>query len=509
MKKKLFYLAVALVLLAGWSMGVLAQEPQPGGTLSIAVSEIAPSLDPHHNMGYGSMEQYIPFNTLIAYNQDLEFIPELAVSWEIPDNTTYIFHLRKGVTFHDGTEFDAEAVKFNFERMLSDYSQVKSRFEIIDKVTVIDKYTVKVTLKEPFAPFMDNLVAVGYIVSPKAVQEMGNEQFQKHPVGTGPFKFVELDRQKGVVVFEKFEDYFQEGKPYLDKIVIKEIPEEQTRLFALQTGKVDYLHGVPASSVDQLKKEGKFKLVSILGKSNTIDYLTFNTQKPPFDKKEVRLAVAYALDEDKILQFLDHTEPITGPLPETSWGSNPDIEEVGYDPEKAKELLAKAGYPEGFDVTLKIWNNDPQRRNLALITKNMLSEVGIDVKIEVLEASTLIQQMSKGEYEFASLHWGGGGALDPNGNLRVLFSSKGQYNWISFYQDEVVDACLELALRTTDREKRQELYRKAEKRIYEDHPMIWFGRFVTYSAYSPKVHGVEPIRPAGYFPEYENLWIEH
>lgn len=504
-KKYLLLMGLMIVLVMS---SELISAVEYGGTLTVGSNKLQPSLDPHHNMGFGLFELNIAYNTLISYNQQLEFEPELAVSWEIPDNKTYIFHLRKGVKFHDGTEFNAEAVKWNIERMISEYSQVRSYFKEVEQVEVIDNWTVKITLQKAFAPFLDSLAGNGQIVSPQAVEKLGNEGFQKQPVGTGPFKFASLDPQNGEMIFERFTDYWMEGKPYLDQIVIKEIPDGQTRLFSLTVGQVDYIYPVPAGNIKQLAADQNIKLLSLLSKSNTIDYLTFNCAVEPFDDPRVRQAIGYAIDQEKIIGFLENTEMLYGPLPEHSWGSNPDKPRKDFNPDKAKQLLAEAGYADGLEVTLKIWSNDPQQSDLALIVDNMLAKIGIKVKIEVLETATLIQQLIKGDFQLASLHWGGGGSLDPNGNLHILFSSSGQNNWICNYHNPAVEPYLQQALESTDREQRQQLYWQAEEIIINDQPMIWFGQFVSYLAYSAKVHGIDPLKPSGYAPVYHNIWIE-
>ncbi|MBS3788623.1 ABC transporter substrate-binding protein [Candidatus Bipolaricaulota bacterium] len=507
-----------LSMIFGSTFAVVGQGPQKGGTLRYALSEIAPSLDPHHGMGYGQITQYIAFNKLIHHDPEtLKFKPELAKSWEIPDNTTYIFHLREGVTFHDGSEFNAEVLKWNFERMLSDYSQVQNRVNMIDEIEVTGPYTLKITLKSPFAPFLDNLATMGVrIVSKKAVEENGNEYIQSHPVGTGPFKFENWDKQKNTLTFTRYENYWGENA-YLDEWQFVEIPEPQTRLAALRTGDVDILHSTPQANIEELKKSDKYKLVSWMASSNTIDYITFNCEKPPMEDVRVRKAIALALDEPKIVQFLDNVEPIYGPLPPASWGSPPNASDPGYNPERAKELLAEAGYPDGFSVTLKIWSDDPLRKNLATVTQSMLAEVGVDVNIKILQTSTLIEQMrnsggkgADGEWTLASLHWGGGGALDPNGNLRVLFHSEnGQFNWISNFKNEKLDNLLDEALLVTDRDERQQLYYKAFNILKENYPMIWFGRIAGYKTIAKYVHGIEPLAPTGYFTaNTANVWIE-
>jgi peptide/nickel transport system substrate-binding protein len=486
-------------------------EIDTGGTLTFFESEIAPSLDPHNGMGYGTAEQYIPYDQLFTYNQDLEWRHELATDIQIPDNQTYVFPLREGVTFHDGSEWNAEVAKWNFDRLLSDYSPESANLSVIDEVEASGDMELTIHLSEPFAPFLDNLNSSAYFVSRAALEGKENSWMQQNPVGTGPFKFESWDTQNNRLTYTRNEDYWKEDSegntlPYLDTWEFQGIPEPTTRLNAFQENG-NYVHGVPTESVSQLRENDDYSLVNSLGQSNTIDYLTMNTQKGPFSDPKVREAAYYAIDNQEILEFTSETEKIVGPLPESNWGANTSIEPE-YDPERAQGLLEEAGMGNGFEVTLKLYNNEPRRRQVCTVAQQMLGEVGINVELEVLETQTLIQQMSNNEWEFASLHWGGGGHLDPYGNLHVLFHSEGQFNWIANYQNDELDQVLNDALVTTDREERTSLYQEAEQLIFDDHPMIWFGRFKSYVSHYDDVNGVKPIRPTGYFPEYRTVWID-
>ncbi|MFB6254954.1 MAG: ABC transporter substrate-binding protein [Halobacteriaceae archaeon] len=481
--------------------------PEEGGTINYLEQSIAPTLDPHHPNGHGSAENYITYNTLVRYNQNLEFVPALATDWEVQDNgKTYVFQLRKGVKFHDGSDFNAEVARWNFERMLSDYSQVKSVFDVIDTVEASKQYELTFHLKKIFPVFLDNLSANSQMVSKQAVKRHNNKYIQDNPIGTGPFKMESWDKKKSILKFTAFDDYWEENKPYLDGWTMRGVASGQTRVSAFRENG-NYIHGIPTKSVSQLKEDDAYEVHNVLGQSNTIDYLNFNTQKEPFSNKKLRTAVYYAINNERIRSFLTGTERIEGPLPKSNWGSNPDIT-VEHNLSKAKSLMAEAGMSDGFDIDLKIWKSDPQRRDLATITKQMLDKININVNVEVLSTSALIQDIFKGNYKFASLHWGGGGHLDPYGNLHVLFHSKGQYNMLTNYANDKVDTLLEEALQTTDREVRKRKYQQAEKIIFNDHPMIWFGRFVSYASTYDEVNGVQPIQPAGYFPRFQNVWID-
>ncbi|WP_135827370.1 ABC transporter substrate-binding protein [Halorussus halobius] len=486
-------------------------EIDTGGELTFFSSEIAPSLDPHDTMGYGAAEQYIPYDQLLSYDQNLEWQPELATDVEIPDNQTYVFPLREGVTFHDGSEWNAEVAKWNFDRLLSDYSPEAANFSYVDEVEASGDMELTIHLSEPFAPFLDNLNSSAYFVSRAALEGEEDEWMKQNPVGTGPFEFESWDTQNDVLVYTRNDDYWKEDEagnqlPYLERWEFRALPEDTTRLNAYQD-EGNYLHGVPPESVSDLREDDAHELVSMLGQSNTIDFLTMNTQQGPFADPLVREAAFYAIDNQQLREFTTDIDELVGPLPESNWGSNSDLE-AAYDPEQARSLLSEAGMGDGFDVTLKTYNNNPRRREVCTVAQQMLGEVGIEVELETLESQTLIQQMSNNEWELASLNWGGGGHLDPYGNLHTLFHTEGQYNWIANYQNEDLDELLDEALTITDREERADLYREAERMVFEDHPMIWFGRFETYVSHYDEVNNVKPIRPTGFFPEYRTVWVD-
>jgi len=481
-------------------------KPQYGGTLRYATYDIPGSLDPHHCLHRGLTTQYIAYQRLLTYNQQLDFVPVLAESWEIPDPQTYIFHIRKGVLFHDGSPLTAEVIAFNFERLKSDYSEYQTDFEIVDNVEVLDDYTVMIHLSRPYAPFLDLLASSrGYIVSQKAVLDHGNEWLQKHPVGTGPFKFDSWDERAGRLRYVRFDNYWEPGKPYLDAIEFIKIPDATARVLAFEAGEVDYVYKPALADLERIKAIGG-KLLPVQAQSNSIDYFLLNVKKPPFDDIRVRQAIAYALDIERIIDFLEHVEPLAGPLPSTNWGHNPELKHI-YDPGRAKELLRAAGYPNGFTITLTIRSNWPLCEKAALVAQECLAEVGIKVKIEVAESATVISRGQAGELQFAIMHYGGGGRLDPDGNLSSLFIPGAPFNY-SGYDNPRVTELLEQARQIVDRVERQRLYWEAEKMIVEDVPGIFFGKLLDYVAYRNNFHGVK-LFPTGYILDATDIWMEH
>lgn len=486
-------------------------EITPGGQITYFDSELSPTLDPHKTKGFGTTEMSIPYNRLFSYDQDLNWRHELATDINIPDNTTYVFPLREGVTFHDGSEWNASVAKWNFDRMLSDYADISSNLQSIEEVEASGKMELTLHLSEPFAPFLDNLVSNALFVSRAALEGKENAWMQKHPVGTGPFQFDSWDTQNNVLTYKSFDDYWMSDEadnqlPYLDSWEFRAVPSATTRVQAFKD-QGNYLGSVPAQNVSSIRDSKDYELASILGKSNTIEFLSMNTAKAPFDDPLVREAVYYAVDNEGILGFSPRMKKLTGPLPKTNWGSNPDLQ-AQYDPGQAQSLLEEAGMANGFDFTLKVWNSQPWRRETTTIVQNQLSQVGINAEIEVLETATVLEQVGNGEFEMYNGHWGGGGYLDPYGSLHTLFHSNGQYNHLCNYSNDEIDTLLDEALLTTDKDERQQKYQQVEKLVFEAHPQVWYGTARLLAAHYDEVKNVFPVVPSGYFPRFQKVWID-
>lgn len=488
-------------------------EISTGGKVSYLTAELSPTLDPHRTQGFGTAEMDIPYNGLFSYDQNLDWNMDLATDIIIPDDTTYVFPLRDDITFHDGSQWNASVAKWNFERMLSDYADISNNFDRVSDIEESGEMEITIRLEEPFAPFLDALSSNALFVSRAAIEDEGREDeyMQKNPVGTGPFQFESWDQQSNILTYRSFDDYWRmddDGNqlPYADEWEFKAIPSANTRFNAFED-EGHLLGSVPSQSIEDARNSERYRVESKLGRSNTIEFLSMNCNKEPFDDPLVREAIYYAIDAEGILGFSQRMRELAGPLPEYNWGNNPNLD-AEYDPERAQSLLEEAGMGDGFDFTLTVWNSQPWRRDITTVVQSQLDEVGINAEIETLEVSTVLENVSNGDFEMYNGHWGGGGYIDPYGTLHTLFNSNGQFNYLSNYSSEEIDTLLDEALETTDQDSRQENYQKVEQMLFDAHPQVWYGTADLYVAHWEELHNVFPVAPSGYFPQFEKVWIE-
>jgi peptide/nickel transport system substrate-binding protein len=378
-----------------------ATQPVSGGTLIYGAGADPDSLDPANtDSNTGEAFGHMMNNYLVKFDPKLNIVPDLAAKWEqSKDALTWTFHLRKGVKFHDGTPFNAEAVKYNFDRFLGPEKPLKSSLHdpIIKSVDVVDDSTVRFNLKVPFAFFLNNLAhSASGIVSPAAHKKWGKD-LTLHPVGTGPFKFVEWVRGDHVTL-ERNDDYY-EGKPYLDKIIVRTVREDAARVLGLEAGDYDLIVRIPPEEVPRLMREGK---VRIYAEESLRDLrIGINATKKPFDDIRVRQALNYAVDKESIVKNIYQglavvTPTVVGPRA-TGYA---DLKPYPYDPAKAKKLFADAGYPNGFETTL--WT--PKGRylkdyELAQAIQQQLQAVGINAKLETFEWGTYMALSHKPQAE--------------------------------------------------------------------------------------------------------------
>lgn len=426
------------------------------------------------------------FETLINYGeQDTTLQPGLATEWTpSEDGLEYTLKLREGVKFHDGTDFNADAVVKNFERWMNGdadqfpYYTMFGGFKgdeghVIKEVIAEDDFTVKFILNRPQAPFLKNLAMSPFgIASPTALEKFGGD-FMKNPVGTGPFKFVEW-KENDRITLEKNADYWMEGYPKLEKIIFRSIPENSARLNALLAGEIDLMDGVNPSDLTQI--EGNPDLQTFERPSMNVGYLGFTVNRPPFDNKLVRQALNHAIDKEGIIAafYGGLAEPAKNPLPPALEGYNDDIEPYPYDLEKAKELLAEAGYPDGFEMEL--WAMPvprpymPDGMKVAEVIQSSFAEIGVKAEIKSVDWGTYLEQASKGEFDAYMLGWTGDNG-DPDNFIYTLLDkdSIGSNNYSYYSNDELHDILIE-AQTIPDQEQRNELYKKAQEIIHEDSP---------------------------------------
>lgn len=437
------------------------------------------------------------FESLLEFDKDsFKVGPGLAHDWDIdPNGMKYTFHLEEGVTFHDGTPFNADAVKTNFERWAD--SEHKYAFtddnytypiygimfggykgddgHVIEEINVKDDHTIEFVLNRPLGYFMQNM-AMSYfaITSPAAFEEYGSA-INENPVGTGPFKFVSWSKDEKIVL-EKFEDYRKEGLPKLDKVIFEVIPDNAARLIALRSGEIDIMDGLNPDDAAGIESEED--LVLYTRDANNFGYLGLNVSKEPLDNKLVRKAINHAVDRKSIAEALyaGYAIPATNPIPPGYLGFNDALEGYEYNPERAVELLAEAGYEDGLEIDL--WTMPvarpymPDPETVAEILQSNLGKVGITVNIVREEWTPYLQKTAKGEQEMFLLGWSGTNG-DPDYFLGSLLHGDaiGGGNR-TFYDNEDVNKLLDEAKVTIDQDKRAKLYKEAQELILDDSPMV-------------------------------------
>ncbi|KPB03228.1 glutathione ABC transporter substrate-binding protein [Bacillus sp. CHD6a] len=482
---------------------------QEGGELSYVVGADAPTLDPHgmNDTSTTNVTTQI-FDRLTAYEADGTVIPSLAESFEAIDETTWEFKLRTDVKFHDGSDFTAEAVKLTLDRIL-DPETASPRAVVVNmikEVVVKDDHTVHIVTNKPFAPLPAHLAHnAGSIIAPSAIEEekSGGKTVDENPVGTGPFVFDNWNRGSEITL-KKNADYWN-GAPALDSIKFVVVPEQSTRVAMLETGEANVTQ-IGASDVARVEgmAGAGIELTNVRG--TRMDYLGFNMDKEPYNIKEVRQAISMAINKTDIVDgILDgQGVPAVGPLAPTVVGNYQDLEPLGYDVEAAKQLLADAGFKDGFETTLYVNSANAEREQIATLVQDQLSQIGIKVNIEIIEWGAFLDATANGEHELFILGWTTVTA-DADYGLYALFHSSafGAPGNRSFYKNERVDELLDLARSETDQAKRDEAYKEISEILVDEAPMVYLqhpdfnygtnganGLFVDFSG-TPYFHGVK------------------
>jgi len=467
--------------------------------ITVALSAQILNLDPHVSMAPSDIVKKHVFEGLTYIDLEGKVHPWLAESWEVaPDNKTWTFHLKKGVKFHDGTDFDANAVKISFERLLNPDNGLNRRFQLtfIDQINVIDPYTVEIVTKDPYCA-MENILdwSGSHIISPASIEKYGKD-VARYPVGTGPYVVAE-NVSGEYVTLEKFGEYWGE-KPSLDEVKFITVPEEGTRIAMLETGEVDYIVSLSPQEISRIEENDKLTV----GKdpSNRVLQLGINTTKAPLDNKKVRQALNYAVDRELILENVmgGIGIPATSVIASNVWGYAEGIFPYEYNPEKAKELLAEAGYPNGFDLTM--WT--PQGRyfrdkELNLAVAGMFQEIGVNAQVEVVDLGSYYKQLrlkpEENKSQMYILAWESatGEASHP---LRSNFLTENMAptGWNAmFYSNPELDKVIYQAVQTLDEAQRLELWKEAQEIILDD--AVWIPMFVLeqVSAHRSDLKGVE------------------
>lgn len=476
-----------LIKRAVFSMAMLAStalaSPVMADDVAIAMNQIFQSMDPHnsnYNVDYSAVNGVL--ERLIGFDQNMKLTPQLATSWESSDDAkTFTFKLREGVKFHDGTAFNAAAVKANFDR-LADQSQnlaKNSLFKVVDKVETPDDYTVVLHLKEPFGAMINTIAHPSVVIhSPKALEEYGKD-VERHPVGTGPFKFKEWVPGERLLV-ERFDDYWDPEWPKVDTVTFYPVTESSTRASMLLSDEVQFVHILPAELAERVNSNETYEVLEKPG--ITVWTASMNMLKPHFKDPRVRRAFNLAIDQQA---FIDVVYSGHGVVPDSPIAPDTRFYEtqeppLGTDVEEAKRLMKEAGFEDGLDITIWGVNSSTGVRTLQFL-KQQLSQINVNATIVPMEGATrsekVFSSMKPETAEFDMLLGGWSPSTgDADWHLRPVYATEGWipkiYN-MAFYSNEIVDKAIEDALNTADPDMRQEAYSIAQKQIWEDQPVVW------------------------------------
>ena len=474
--------AVRALVGATMMVGALSVSPALAAKdVTFAVSLALETLDPYNtNSTLNQAAGKAYYEGLYEFDKDLKMQPKLATEYSVsPDGLQYTFKLRPGVKFHDGTDFTAEAVKATIDRVANPESKLAryTQFNRVAKTEVVDPLTVRIILKEPFSAFINAMAhPSAMIISPAALAKYGKD-IGMNPVGTGPFKLLEWKPAEYLRV-TKFDGYWQKGLPKIDTLTFRFVTDNNTRAAVMQTGEAQFAYPIPYEQISILAKSDKLTVVddkmSIMAR-----YVSMNTRVKPFDDLRVRQAINYAINKQALAKvaYAGFATPIDGVVPQGvdfahKMGAWP------YDPKKAKELLAQAGYPNGFETTLWSAYNDGTSVKAVQFLQQQLNQVGIKATIEILEPGQRVQrvnQVKTPDDAKVRLYYAGWSSSTGEADwaLRPLLSTPAQppvMNNTAYYSNPKVDAAIMKALTVSNREEKALLYKEAQELAWKDAP---------------------------------------
>ena len=448
------------------------------------------------------------YSGLVRYDGELKVVGELAESWEISaDNLTITFHLRKGVKWHDGAPFTAADVLFTYQLYIDPETPTAyaESYLQVEKAEAPDAYTFRVSYAEPYAPA---LMSWGFSVLPKHLldgKKITESALARHPVGTGPYRFVEWQGGEKIVL-EANRDYF-EGSPFIRRFVFRIIPDTSTQFLELQTGGLDFMSLSPLQydrQTDTLAFKRLFNKYRYLAFGYT--YLGYNLNRPMFQDRRVRQALTYAIDKQEIIDgvLLGYGQAATGPYKPDAWVYNSDVPKYAYNPEKARELLAEAGWADSdgdgildkqgaaFSFTIVTNQGNDLRSKAGEIIQRRFREIGIDVQLRIIEWATFLKEfINPGNFDATILGWSGGPEPDQ---FEIWHSSKTgprQLNFIG-YKNPEVDMLLEKGRRIFDQQERKKVYDRFQQILAEDQPYTFLFVGEALPAVASRFHGIEP-----------------
>ncbi len=526
MKKVVFSVFILLFSL------LFANEPKVGGVLVFGRASDSSALDPaivSDKESYHASDSI--YDNLVQFKYGTTKLePALATSWDISkDGLEYVFHLRKGVYFHTTkffkkkSEFTSKDVVFSFKRQMDKthpYHKVGGTFEywnamdmsnIVKDVVALDKYTVKITLKRNEAPFLANLaMQFASILSSdyaQALAKKGKEKdISKKPIGTGPFVFKKWLKDDKIILSANKK--YWAGRPYLNKLILKVIPNQSVRAAELKTKGIHIFYDPIPAEIPILEKDKNLKVEK--QEVLNIRYLAFNTEKKPFDNVLVRQAISYAINLDALVDavYEGNARKADNPIPPTLWSYNKDVKPYEFNVQKAKELLTKAGYPNGFET--KLWTMQRSNgRKIAEVIQGDLAKIGIKAKIVSYDWGTYVKNVTNGEHDMCIFGWGGDNG-DPDNFLYPLLSKhaamqKPSQN-VAFWKNDEFSNLVTKAKSISDEKERTKLYVKAQEVFGKEAPWKPIAYFFDVYPMLKEVQGfkIDPVKAV----RFHKVWLD-
>ncbi|MCK9594220.1 MAG: peptide-binding protein [Candidatus Omnitrophica bacterium] len=518
-KLPIILVAFLFVLLAGLAFG----QDRGDAVVSASIADARNLLPMLASDSSSSEVSGMIFNGLVKYDKDLNLTGDLAQSWEVLEGgLVIIFHLRKNIVWQDGVPFTAADVEFTYNKMID--PQVRTPyggdFERVKSLEVLDDHNIKVTYKEPFVP---GLASWGMSIIPKHLlekEDLNDTKFSRNPVGTGPYKLKSWKPQEKIELTAN-PRYF-EHQPYIDRAITRVIPDESTIFLELQTQGVDSSGLSPLQYSRQTDSEffikyyRKFRLPGF-----NYTYLGYNLRDSRFSDKRIRQALNYAVDKKEIIDMvlLGFGNIATGPYVQQSWAYNRSVSPVPFDPKKAKQLLKQAGWADSersgwlekngriFEFTIVTNQGNEERLKVAEIIQRRLKDIGIRVKIKVVEWSVFLSEViDKKNFEAILLGWSV--PREPD-NFDIWHSSKtreGEFNFIG-YKNEEVDKLLLEGRRTFDQQERRKIYNRIHTIIYDEQPYMFLFTSESLSILHKRFQGIKPA-PAGIGYNFIDWWVK-
>ena len=495
----LAYRACALFFVMALVLPMLSCSSKPDPEMLVMIIESSPTnLDPR--VGLDAQSERIDdllFDDLLARDEHLNVKPGLAEHWEIPDPLTYIFHLHKGVKFHDGRPLTSRDVKWTFDSLLQGKirSTKAAAYRFVDQVEAPDDSTVIFRMKQPFATLLWNLSDGAMGIVPYG----SGDEVSGHPIGSGPFRFVSAEQDKEVII-ERNDDYWGE-KARLKRVRFAVVPDTTTRALELRKGSADIAsNALTPDMVLALERESNLQVMRAPG--TVLAYLAFNVRDPTLQDARVRQALAYAIERRPLIHYLwrDFARPAASILPPESWAYDPDVRRYDYSPERARQLLEQAGHPlvngVRFHLAMKT-STEESTRLLAAVLQQQLADVGIALDIRTFEFATFFSDVTRGAFELYSLRWIGGNE-DPDIFEYAFHSDKFPPHGANrtYYANPRVDALIDQARSELDQNTRKQLYWEIQRILAEDVPYINLWYFDNVVVHTRRVQNLT-LNPSG------------